>query len=349
MFANTILTYPILVLLSTGKKSFQNMGRIIQRSGDTVSRLLRPAEANMEQMQHMSQQVFRHPKRLYCIIDDTLIKKCHSRFMQGSGMFFDTKIGRSIMSFRLVIGLISDGKIAIPISCAYLFSKELLEQIQEKFSSKDDIAKTIVKTAMKLFPNIEIIVTADGLYATREFISWCKSNKIKLEVRMHSNRKIVYKGRIIAVRDLVGVLGIRPKGLQMARTITAEWYGIELEITVVRRIDKHGKETIIFQAATYKTRPQMHAKAYKVRWKIEKLNRTTKQDLGLQDCYSCSLSKQYSHVSSVLLAYALAHVEAKKRRLNTPEKAIRALRQENANHTEGNLTALNQIFGECLA
>lgn len=349
MFANTILTYPILVLLSMGKKSFKNMGHIIQRSGDTVSRLLRSAEDNMKQARHISQQMFKHKKRLYCIMDDTLIKKCHSRFMQGCGMFFDTKISKSIMSFRLVIGLISDGKIAIPITCAYLFSKELLEQIPEKFPSKDDLAKIIVATAIKLFPDIEIIVTADGLYATREFISWCKNRKIKLEVRMHSNRKIVYKGQTIAVRDLVGVLGIKPKGLQMARTITAEWHEITLEISVVRRIDKHGKETIIFQAATYKARPQVHAKAYTVRWKIEKLNRTTKQYLGLQDCYSCSLSKQHAHVSSVLVAYALAQVEAKKRKFDTPEKAIRALRQENNDQTTDRLIRLDQIFGECLA
>ena len=163
------------------------MGHIIQKSGDTISRLLRSAEANMEQMQRISNQMFKHQKRLYCVMDDTLIKKCHSRFMQGSGMFFDTKIGRRIMSFRLVIGLISDGKIAIPITCAYLFSKELLEQIPEKFPSKDNLAKTIVETAIKLFPDIEIIVAADGLYATLKFISWCQSKNIKLEVRMHSN------------------------------------------------------------------------------------------------------------------------------------------------------------------
>jgi SRSO17 transposase len=337
------------MLLSTGKKSFQNMGHIIQKSGDTVARLLRSAEANMEQMQRISNQMFKRQKRLYCVMDDTLIKKYHSRFMQGCGMFFDTKIGRRIMSFRLVIGLISDGKIAIPITCAYLFSKELLEQIPEKFPSKDDLAKTIVETAIKLFPDIEIIVAADGLYATREFISWCTSNKIKLEVRMHSNRKIVYKGQTIAVRDLVGMFGIQPKGIQMARTVTAEWHGITLEISVVRRIDKHGNETIIFQAATYKARPQAHAKAYKVRWKIEKLNRTTKQYLGLQDCYSCSLSKQHAHVSSALLAYALAQVEAKKYKLDTPEKAIRRLRKENTSQATNHLGRLDQIFGECCA
>jgi len=325
------------------------MGSLIGKSGDTIVRMLCPADVNIEKMQRISQKIFQHRKRLYCIMDDTLIKKYHSRFMQGSGMFFDTKIGRRIMAFRLVIGLISDGKMAIPITCAYLFSKELLAQIPERFPSKDDLAKMIVKTAKKLFPNIEIIVVTDGLYATREFIAWCKNNKIKLEVRMHSNRKIVYQGQEVAVRDLVDRFSIIPKGLQMARTVTAEWHGIRLEISVVRRIDKHGKESIIFQAATYKARPQTHRKTYTVRWKIEKLNRTTKQSLGLQDCYSRSLSKQHSHVTSVLLAYALAQVEAKRYKLETPEKAVRRLRSENNTGITHCLTRLNQIFGECIA
>jgi len=36
--------------------------------------------------------------------------------------------------------------------------------IEEKFSSKEDIDKIIVKTAIKFFPDIKIIVCADGLY-----------------------------------------------------------------------------------------------------------------------------------------------------------------------------------------
>ena len=53
--------------------------------------------------------------------------------MQGSGLFFDTKIGRRIMAFRLVIGIITDGRFAIPIDSAYLFTKELLDMIDQKF------------------------------------------------------------------------------------------------------------------------------------------------------------------------------------------------------------------------
>jgi len=37
---STSLKYPILNLVSIGKKSFENLGRTIQKCGNTVSRLL---------------------------------------------------------------------------------------------------------------------------------------------------------------------------------------------------------------------------------------------------------------------------------------------------------------------
>ena len=45
-------------------------------------------------------------------------------------MFYDSKIGKRIMACRLVIGMLSDGKISIPIDCAYLFSAELTNQLK---------------------------------------------------------------------------------------------------------------------------------------------------------------------------------------------------------------------------
>lgn len=322
---NAVLTYPILTLVSTGKRSFENLGRLFKKSGDTVSRLLQPAETSFNKLENICQSMFDNKKKLYCIIDDTLIKKIFSLYMQGAGMFFDTKTRRQIMAYRLVIGMISDGKFAIPFNCAYLFSKEILDELDDKFPSKEDIAKMFVQTALKLFPNIKIIIGVDGLYATEEFIRWCTENKLAAEMRMHSNRVVFYKGKKIALKDLLKVKGLRPKGRKMARTIAATWHDIELEITIVRRIDKWGDESIVFQCATYKASSREHVQSYNTRWYIEKCIRTTKQKLGLQDCFSRSLKIQHSHVAAVLLAYALAQLQMKKHRLVNPECAIKQL------------------------
>ena len=105
---STMLTYPILMLMSIGKKSFENVGRAINKSGDTAARILQPAEVSMNHAQSISRSMFCGKRRLYCIIDDTLIKKFFSRFMQGAGMFFDTKARMQVMAYRLVVGMISD-------------------------------------------------------------------------------------------------------------------------------------------------------------------------------------------------------------------------------------------------
>ena len=189
---STALKYPVLAILSIGKKSFENMGRFMRKSGDTIARLLQPAKTSFSHAQGISQEIFNNKKKLFVIIDDTLIKKIFSRYMQGSGSFFDTKIGRRIKAYKLVLGMISDGTFAVPIDAAYLFSKELADEMQEKEMSKEAIAQTFIMLAVKLFPNTKFIILADGLYANVSFLQWCIDNKIAAEMRIHSNRVVHY-------------------------------------------------------------------------------------------------------------------------------------------------------------
>jgi hypothetical protein len=335
LYTSTVITYPLLILLSTlGKKSFENMGRLVQRSGDTIYRLLYPAEISFHQSRSIAKSIFTKKKTLYVGIDDTLVKKIYSTIMQGAGMHFDTKIGRCIMAFRLIIGVVTDGRFAIPIDCAYLFAKELLDMIPQRFPTKDDIAKSIVETAMKVFPDTKLIIVVDGLYTSVEFVGWCRRKNIRLEARMHSNRVVEYKGKRVKVRDFLNMKGMQPKGRQMARTITVVWHEIDLELTIVRRFDKNGKESIVFQIATYKALPREHVANYGKRWSVEMINRTTKQELGLQECYSRKLKTQHNHVAAVLLSYALAQLEMRYCKLDKPEQAIRRCKTKNVSFLE---------------
>jgi len=344
LYSSTILKYPVLTILSRGKRSFENMGLLIQRSGDTVKRLLHPAEHSFQVSRDISKSMFAKEKTLCVGIDDTLLRKVYSKFMQGAGMFFDTKIGRSIMAYKLVICIITDGKFAVPINCAYMFAKEILDSINEKFPTKDAIAKSFVKTAIKTFSDKKIIVVVDGLYTSVGFVRWCKIENINLEARMHSNRVVEYNGEKIRVKDLLNQRGLRPKGRQMARTISVIWHSIDLELTIVRRFDKKDRESIVFQVATYKALPREHVANYKKRWKVEELNRTTKQEIGLQECFSKSLETQYNHAASVLLAYSFAQLERKFSRLNNVEQALRRFKTKSVNFLIDRFTRFSKGF-----
>jgi len=65
MQISTILKYPILVLLSTGKKSFENLGRFVGKSGDTISRLLQPSELSLEEARYICKSMFKNSRKLF--------------------------------------------------------------------------------------------------------------------------------------------------------------------------------------------------------------------------------------------------------------------------------------------
>lgn len=47
---NSITTYPFLTILTNiGKRSFENMGRLVKKSGDTIGRILRPGAESIDE------------------------------------------------------------------------------------------------------------------------------------------------------------------------------------------------------------------------------------------------------------------------------------------------------------
>ncbi len=156
------------------------------------------------------------------------------------------------------------------------------------------------------------------MYRLLLLLTWCIENKVKAEMRMRSSCVVVYKGKKLSPKQLVLERNVRPRGRQTCRAVSLKWHNIDLEITIVRRIDKHGNESIVFQVATYKARPEAHVAHYQKRWAIEMIFRRSKQSLGLQECQSRSLQLQHNHVAAVLLAYAITQLEMKKRKLDTP-------------------------------
>ena len=326
---STFLSYPIAIILSIGRKSFTNIGKAIQKSGESVSLLLQPEKTSYAILKNICLAAFKDSKKLYIIIDDTLIKKYFSEWIQGTAFHYDSKMRQRITALRIVIGMISDGKMTIPIYGEYLFDIELLKVMNEKHQSKIDMVKALVKYALAMFPGKKMILVADGLYADAKTLRWCKDEKISAEMRMHSNRVVQYKDKRMSLKELAFKEGVIPKGRQMARTITVIWHEMELEITVVRRIDKHDEESIVFQVATYKALPREHVTTYSCRWPVEKSIRTEKQRLGLQDCYSTSFEKQRNHVAAVFVSYALAQLEMKYGKLKNAEDAIRRLEVKN--------------------
>jgi hypothetical protein len=334
---NIAIAYPVLLITSI-KKGFEALGRTINKSGKTIARWLFEARFYYDQITSLTKREFRNKKKLFLIVDDTLIKKIYSQLIEGCGRFYDTQSKRRIMAHKLLVAMVSDGKQSIPLEATFLFTKELLPNPKE---SKLDWIKKIIRLVQLLFPESRIVVTADGAFSSRTFLHWCSENKIAVEARMRSNCVVTYQGKKIAIRD---IKSLRPKGRQMARTIAALWHEIPLYITAQRRIDKHGKETIVYQVSTFEAKPMEHVRIYRMRWNIEMFFRTAKQRLGLQECASRKLEIHAAHVASVLLAYALIQCDRKKQGLPTPEAAINAAELKKGLSLKRYIDRLNRYF-----
>ena len=338
---NTFLVYPLALILSNCKRSFEGLGKIINCSGDTIKRYLQPANLSLSICHKIAQYLFKGRKSLILSVDDTLLRKMYASKMRGSGWFFDTKLNKVIMSYRLMLGGLTNGKYLIPIGFGFMFSKELLTE-NDIAKSKLEFIKEFYYQAKILFPQAVIKIAADGLFASVEILQWGIDNCIAIVVRMHSNRIVIYKGQKYKISEIAS---LKPHGRQRSRTIIVYWHGLKLYLTAELRIDKHDQESIVYLAATYKTRPSQYVKDYKWRWPIEKLFRTSKQNLGIAECFSINLEIQEKHVAASLLAYSIAQLERKLQKLDTPEQAIRAIKQQGLNEAIARLSRLSEIFG----
>ena len=339
---NTFLNYSISLILSNTKRSFESLGKQFSKSGDTIKRWLPEKASCCQALLALAQSIFKSSKTLTLSVDDTLLQKRYSRFMVGASYFFDTKLGRSIMAYRLIVGAITDGKYIMPIDFGYMFDKETLLP-EDGSKTKLDYVKQFYNLAKNIFPNIKIKLAADGLFATIKILEWCLQDGIETVMRMHKNRVVIFNDKPCKISD---ILCIQPKGRQMARTVRVTWNGLKLYLTAERRFDKHGEESIVYLIATYKVKPIQYVRDYKKRWTIEKFFRTSKQHLGLAECFSRQLITQEKHVASVLLAYGLAQIEMKQKKMDTPEAALRAIKQQNIHTILQRFKRLDPIFGE---
>jgi hypothetical protein len=341
--ANTSLDYAMLLLMSIGRKSFSALGRVINRSGKAIAKMLLPWKLYVQYMQHLAVETFKHDYKLFIMIDETLLNKMYSKLMCGTGYFYDTKLRTSYKAYKMIIATVSNGEYTLPLECDFLFDQKLCST---SVPTRNDFVLHIIKSMKKLFVGKRLIFLLDGAFATEEYLKYAHENKIETEVRMPSNRVVEYRGKRVAVRD---IKALRPKGKQMARVIRVMWHDLPLYITAARRVDKHGNFSVVFQAATYHARASEHVKHYKVRWKIEKKIRTGKLSCRLQDCYSTDLQIQLNHVHAALLAFAIAQLECTRNKLRNPEAAIRSIKQQNWHLLKSNLCRRYQLHSAAIA
>lgn len=330
--------YSISLILSTAKrKTCPALGTTWDTSADSMLRILEHQAITTQELLGLAKKFFGQ-KPLFLIIDDSLIKKTYSKFIEGTSDNYDSADRKQYRSLCSIVAMLSDGVFALPIDQKIWTS----EEFAVVYKKKTELAQTLIEEIKK---DIRIkCVVMDGLYATTDMIDWCIKNQVSFECRFHSNRAITTKreGRV----SLKKCKQLKLTGSRQARTICANWKGFSLYITSVRRINRHGVCSIVYQVSNYKTSALGHTRVYDCRWQIEKFFRTAKQHLGLADCQSRKLILQLNHIKNVFLAYYFLQWECRKLKLKSPEMALKQLKSQNPKSLMVALSHPGQIFHE---
>ena len=331
------IIYPLSLLLSTDKKTAESLAKVSNTSGDTMLRLLDKSPISAEKLADVAMAFF-GTNRLKVLLDDTTLAKMYSELIEGTGDNFDASKNQYYRSLCSVVAMVTNGWFALPITHEFWINKDILS---DEYKTKVQIAKNIIEHLSK-FIRIEALIV-DGLYATHEMLRWLQEKNVTYEMRFHSNRIIQQNDQDTPtkVRDHNA---LKLNGKKRAKTIKVLWKGLLVYITAVKRTNKRGVSSIVYQVSNAKLSAREHIRLYHYRWNIEMFFRTAKQYLGLAQCQSRKLLRQKNHIFNVFFAYIILQFERRNKSLKNPEASLRRIKRKNYTDLISYLPSLDQIF-----
>jgi hypothetical protein len=326
--------YSIALLLSIPNKNCTGLAEELGISGDTMIRILNEPTETLNQLIAAFSKLTK--KRCYLIIDDTLIEKIYSRWIEGTSDNYSTTDRKQKRSLCTVVAMLTDGEVAIPIDHEMWISGEFTHGNK---ITKSMLAQRLIARIIKVITIYGVLI--DGLYTTTTLIGWLIKNNIRFDGRFHCNRVVQCKGETSQVRasKSLKVTGKRP--VRMAKII---WQNFQLYVHALWRVNCAGQVSITFYVSNYKAPKKEHIWAYSIRWNIEKFFRTAKQKLGLKDCMVRNLQGQQNHIRHVFFSYTLLQIEKFKRKLKNTETALKSIYSLNFTRLKQRYSPIIQNF-----
>ncbi len=310
------VAYPLSLLLSIPNKTCESLAEQLGISGDSMIRILNSTEQSPAQLINWLRSLTK--KKLYLIIDDTIIEKIYSKWIEGTCDNYSLMTGKRERSLCSVVAMLTDGEISIPIYQDLWISREF---INGEKRTKSMIAKKLIEKVIALTPVYGVLI--DGLYTTESLMSWMVEKNISFDGRYHSNRKVKTKNEFAQVKD---IKKLKVSGKSPIRSTKVKWKKLSLYVIALYRRNSVGRNIITYYVSNYKAPKKQHIFAYSIRWNIEKFFRTAKQKLGLKDCMVRNKDGQKKHIANVFFSYALLQVEKARLKLKNVEMLIKSIK-----------------------
>ena len=311
------------LVLYSGKKNCSAIARAANVSHDIAYDFFECHVDEKELLQSFLNRLFASlplkKETWYINIDETMIEKMFSKNIEAVAHNWNSTHGDTMKGFSVVASVITNGKITIPITFKTWYSEK---DHPDKHQTRIELAQALMLEIQKIAPHIMFLM--DGAFSSEGMIIFCRTHKIKYCMRFHSNKKVVIGWQEAQIRNHKRIKISTKKN---ARAVTGYYKGEVVYLVAFKRKEKSGKIKIVYLVTSEKEAPKKTIAAYKKRWGIEKVFRTTKQHLGLRDCQARSASKQEAHIFAVFVAYSFLEIQKLKHRAKNPEQILHKIRR----------------------
>ena len=313
------------LLLYPGKKNCTAIANAINVSHDIVYDFFKdPAESSRTLQSFLTKLVTALPLQRgvwYINIDETMIDKMFSKIIEGVAYNWNSTFNDTMKGYSIVAAVITNGKITIPITFRTWYCAK---DFPDKHKTRIELAQALMVEIHNMAPGIMFLM--DGAFSSEGMICFCRTHKMKYCMRFHSNKKVVINGQVAQIRKHER---IKISSKRKSRVVKAYYKGEAVFIVAFKRKEKSGEVKVIYLVTSERETPKRTISAYKKRWGIEKVFRTTKQHLGLRDCQARSASKQEAHIFAVFVAYAFLAIQKNNHRAKNPEQILHKIRRGN--------------------
>lgn len=311
----------ISMLLSESDKTCFNMARTTMISHDILQRIISSGKTTIDELKIFLKLTAReYSDKIsagYLVVDDSALVKQFAKVFEGIGPVYDSVTKDTVNGYKIVLICWTNEKTTIPLG----FKFWLPEAISlDAFKTKLELAKELV-IDVKDYINFDAVLL-DGLYASDDMMSFFEHHKIKYYMRLPRSRKIRAINASISFK--VGD-SIAFRLQKNARTGTFEaFFGNKKRfVTAQKRKKRNGDYETVYIVSNQKNEAVITILIYAIRWTIEKVFRTLKQTLGINDCRARLIEKQSIHIFSCMASYAILEQMKVNNNLNCPEDAFR--------------------------
>lgn len=311
------------MLLSDVNKSCISMAKPLGISHDVLQKIYDSAPKSITELNQflikLAQDNSTVDKKGYLIIDDTALAKIYAKILEGVGLVWDSIVNEEVDGYKLVVLCWTNQIVTIPL--AFKLWNKKLKSI-DKSHTKLVLAQDLIREYKDIIPFDSVLL--DGLFASEDMMQFFEAEGIIYYMRLPKNRVVKHEKKAPGFQ--IGNSHYYRLNRNQRRAQKIGYFGsIWRYITLEKLKNKAGDYFTRFIVSNKEESAQKTIDTYGIRWKIEKIFRTSKQLLGINNYLGRTILKQSLHFLTCFAAYTILEIIKKYMKFDKTEDAYRHL------------------------